>query len=263
MDLSFYELVSYFFVYGFLGWCTEVCFQALSKGKLVNRGFLNGPICPIYGVGVVLVVWILEPLAPHGTILFFGSIVLCSLLEWITGFLLEKLFHQKWWDYSNEPFNIGGYICLRFSIMWGFACVFAVYLLHPTIVWLLSLIPHTAGILILSVLGACFVTDCLATINTMLGLNRILKHLDHSAAKLRKVSDEITESLYEGAMKARSDFEEHKEHLEKLHLEKKLSRSHKRLLKAFPGASSTKYEDAMRTLRDHMKEHKKHRRSEK
>ncbi|MEG0156126.1 MAG: putative ABC transporter permease, partial [Anaerovoracaceae bacterium] len=136
-----YSVVWYFLIYGFLGWVVEVCFHALAQGKLVNRGFLNGAICPIYGFGVVLVVWILEPVASHGILLFAGATVLCSVLEWITGFILAKAFHQRWWDYTDEPLNIGGYICLRFSLMWGLACVFVVKLIHPSIQWLLDLVP--------------------------------------------------------------------------------------------------------------------------
>ena len=216
MHLTIYQLISFFFIYGFLGWCTEVCFQALTKGKLVNRGFLNGSICPIYGVGVVLVVWLLEPLAPHGSVLFAGSVVLCSLLEWLTGFILEKLFHQKWWDYSNEPFNIGGYICLRFSLMWGFACVFVVYIVHPTTSWLVSLVPHTLGIVILCALSAAFLLDCAATVKTMIGFNKELRRIDEGAARLREISDGITESLYEGSLKAKTGAEKAREETEEL-----------------------------------------------
>lgn len=207
MSLPICQLISFFFIYGFLGWCTEVCFQALSKGKLVNRGFLNGAVCPIYGAGVVLVVWLLEPLAPHGLLLFAGAVVLCSLLEWLTGFALEKLFHQKWWDYSEEPFNICGYVCPRFSIMWGFACVFVVYIVHPTIAWLVALVPHKLLVVILWVLGAAFLLDCAATVKTMLGLNEELRRIDEGAGRLREISDDLTEKLYENSLKAKNDAE--------------------------------------------------------
>lgn len=267
MGLTFYQLIGYFFIYSFLGWCSEVSFQALSKGKLVNRGFLNGPVCPIYGVGVVLVIWILEPLAAHGLILFFGSILLCSILEWITGFVLEKLFHQKWWDYSGEPFNLGGYICLRFSIMWGLACSFIVYLVHPTIAGLTALIPHTLGVILLSILGAVFLVDCAATIKTIIGFNHELKKIDSSAAKLKKVSDELTETIYETAVRAKEETAELKARVDdekktidqhKKALAEKLTYSQRRLLKAFPGARSTRYAPAMeemkRRLENYMKE---------
>lgn len=214
MSITIDQLISFFFIYSFLGWCTEVCFQALSKGKLVNRGFLNGAVCPIYGVGVVLVVWLLEPLAACGPLLFAGAVVLCSVLEWLTGFVLEKLFHQKWWDYSGEPFNICGYICLKFSIMWGLACVFVVYMIHPTIMRLVDLMPQLPLRILLFVFGAVFILDCAATIKTMLGLNRQLRSIDEGAERLRELSDDLTEKLYEGSLKAKGEAERVKEETE-------------------------------------------------
>ena len=112
-----YQFLWIFFVYAFLGWCTEVSYAALRTGKFVNRGFLNGPVCPIYGCGVVVVLVGLTPLKGNFVLLFLGSVVLTSVLELATGFVLEKLFRQRWWDYSDKPFNLGGYICLEFSIM--------------------------------------------------------------------------------------------------------------------------------------------------
>ena len=98
-----YHLLWIFFIYAFLGWCTEVSYAALKTGRFVNRGFLNGPVCPVYGFGVVIVLWVLEPLRGNLLLLFLGSVALTSLLEWLTGFVLERLFHQRWWDYSQEP----------------------------------------------------------------------------------------------------------------------------------------------------------------
>ena len=117
------ETLWLFLIYAFLGWCTEVAFAAVTRGKFVNRGMANGPICPIYGFGVLAVLFCLQPFRGNFFLLFLGSVVVTSLLELVTGWALEKFFHDKWWDYSNEPFNIKGYICLRFSILWGWpAC---------------------------------------------------------------------------------------------------------------------------------------------
>ena len=108
-----YRYLWSFFAYAFLGWCMEVSFAALTSGRFVNRGFLNGPVCPIYGCGAVIVLFCLEPLKDHLFWLFVGSVILTSALEWLTGFVLEKIFHERWWDYSDMPFNLGGYICPR------------------------------------------------------------------------------------------------------------------------------------------------------
>ena len=102
-----YFITLYFFVYGFLGWCTEVAFAAWKEHRFVNRGFLNGPICPIYGFGVTMVVRFLSPYKANLVLLYITSVILVTALEWLTGFILEKLFHNKWWDYSKMPLNIG------------------------------------------------------------------------------------------------------------------------------------------------------------
>ena len=117
MPQNFYELVWIFIIYAFIGWCTEVSYAALDRGIFVNRGFLNGPYCPIYGCGVLIVVVLLTPLKKNLLILYLGSFLLTSVLEFITGFVMEKVFHNKWWDYSDKPFNIMGYVCLKFSIL--------------------------------------------------------------------------------------------------------------------------------------------------
>lgn len=190
-----YLMLWIFFAYAFLGWCTEVSFAALVSGKFVNRGFLNGPVCPIYGFGVVIVLAFLEPLRHNLLLLFLGSALLTSALEWVTGFALEKIFHQRWWDYSNEPFNLGGYICLRFSIAWGLACLFVVKILHPSILLAIRLIPKPVGIALLVILSLIMAVDLVATVRTIAKINRSLGQIDELAAKIKSASNEFGENL--------------------------------------------------------------------
>lgn len=197
-----YQFLWIFFIYAFLGWCTEVSYAALVTGKFVNRGFLNGPVCPVYGFGVVIVLAGLTPLQDSLPLLFLGSVVLTSALEWLTGFVLEKLFHQRWWDYSDQPFNLSGYICLRFSIAWGFACLFVVKLLHPTVLLLIRLIPRTLGVVLLAGLGAVMAVDLAATVSTIVKLNRRLEQIDELAAKIKEASNEFGENLAEKVLDA-------------------------------------------------------------
>lgn len=207
-----------FFVYAFLGWCTEVSYAALVTGDFVNRGFLNGPVCPIYGFGVVIVLACLTPLEDDLLLLFAGSVVLTSILEWLTGFVLEKLFHQRWWDYSDQPFNLGGYICLRFSIAWGLACMFVVKLLHPTILGLIALIPHLIGVIALAALGAVMAVDLAATVAAIIRLDRRLARIDELAARIREASNEFGEDLAERVLNAAERGADWKEELEELSL---------------------------------------------
>ena len=186
-------------------------YAALVSGRFVNRGFLNGPWCPVYGFGVVIVLAGLEPLRSNLLLLFLGSVALTSALEWLTGFVLEKLFHQRWWDYSDQPFNLGGYICLRFSIAWGLACLFVVEILHPTVVFLIRLIPHEVGLVILVMLCVGMCVDLTATVSTITKMNRQLSQVDELAARIRTMSNQLGEQLADRVLDAAqrgSDFGE-------------------------------------------------------
>ena len=113
------QLLLYFFLYAFLGWCAEVAFAAVTTRQLVNRGFLNGPQCPIYGFGMVALLVVLGPWRQNLPAVFFGSMVLATLVELVGGWLLYRLFHTRWWDYTDQRWNLGGYICPKFSLLWG------------------------------------------------------------------------------------------------------------------------------------------------
>ena len=118
---SLYHVLAFFLIYSCTGWCLEVIFAAATTGQLVNRGFLNGPVCPIYGFGMVIVLFTLTPLQDSVLLLYIGGVILPSALELVGGWALYKLYHTRWWDYSDFPFNIGGYICLEFSLLWAWA----------------------------------------------------------------------------------------------------------------------------------------------
>ena len=136
MVIDYYALASYFIIYSFVGWLVEVIFQAVTKGKIVNRGFLNGPVCPIYGFGMVAVLLFFNHInvgnlqEASGLFLFVIGAVFSTVIELFGGWVLDKLFHTKWWDYSKEKFNLHGYICLRFSIIWGIGVVFIMHVIH-------------------------------------------------------------------------------------------------------------------------------------
>lgn len=216
MPQNFYELVWIFIIYAFIGWCTEVSYAALDRGIFVNRGFLNGPYCPIYGCGVVIVVAALTPLKDNLLILFAGSFLLTSILEYITGFILEKVFHNKWWDYSNKPFNLHGYVCLKFSIYWGLACTFIMDVIHPIIYKGITMIPHILGVVLLCIIMSAFAVDCGVTVTTILKFNKRLKVMDEMAAKIHKLSNEIGENIYENVTTAVEKSEEFQETHEEL-----------------------------------------------
>lgn len=262
----FYQVLMFFFIYGFIGWCLEVCYNAVDQGVWSNRGFLNGAICPIYGIGVVVVLYILEPISHFGPLLFVGGVVLCSVIELVTGYVMEKIFHQRWWDYSNEKFNIKGYICLKFSLYWGVGVVFVVKLVHPSIQGFVEWIPYEAGVVALIIALIVLAVDMADTFRTIVGINRELETIHEAASAIRKVSDGLSERLFEGTIRAveekeeaelqlalgRAELESKAEELRDLaeEMARKLRRGQSRMLRALPNMRSTRYEEDMLAVRE-------------
>ncbi|MDO5398737.1 MAG: putative ABC transporter permease [bacterium] len=187
-----------FYLYGFFGWILEVAFFGVTERRFVNRGFLNGPICPIYGVGGTIVVLCLTPLKGNFILLFIGSVLITSILELLTGYVLEKIYHIRWWDYSDKKFNIGGYICLRFSLYWGIACTALMYFIHPLlydiVIWKLSDTVKLAAIIPLS---AVLIADITATVNTLRHLNLRIEKINSIGRRMHELSDNIGKLVYE------------------------------------------------------------------
>ena len=206
-----YYLFQCFFIYAFLGWCTEVAFAAFKQHRFVNRGFLNGPICPVYGFGVVAVIHFLTPLRSNLILLYLGSTVLVTAIEWLTGFILEKVFHNKWWDYSNMPLNLNGYVCLLFSLIWGVFCVFIVDVFHPMIDKLLSHIPFLVGIILICIFVIAGLADLCVTASGILKLNKRLAKMQAIADELHQISDKLGESIYKSTITAIEKQEELKD----------------------------------------------------
>lgn len=212
-SMSIYFILLYFFVYGFLGWCTEVGFAAFKTHHFVNRGFLNGPICPIYGVGVTAVITILTPYKSDIIVLYILSVVLVTVLEGVTGWAMDKIFHNKWWDYSDMPLNIGGYVCLLFSIVWGFACLFIIYFIQPLVHDLLAFIPTIVGIILIIILGITLIADLYVTASTIFKFNRRLAAMEKIAAEMHEISEQIGQEIFEKTIRAMDRQEASKEKL--------------------------------------------------
>ena len=273
--MSIYYSILYFFVYGFLGWCTEVIFAAFKQHRFVNRGFLNGPICPIYGVGVTLVIACLEAFQSNLLLLYISSVILVTVLEGVTGWAMDKLFHNKWWDYSKLPFNIGGYVCLLFSLIWGVACVFIVYFVHPLIHQVLSLIPHTAGIALIAILGIALLSDIIVTTSAIVKFNQYLERLKHITDELHAISNQIGSELYQNVMHVLDMQESSRQKLDDVKLEvseeirmqivelktraqnlgEKVLKPARRLLKAFPKLESRNYKAQLELFRQKLEQH--------
>ncbi len=205
---TLYQLAWYFLMYSFIGWCVEVIFCAVTLGKVINRGFLNGPVCPIYGVGMLAVLILLRFAGEMQTgsvsipVLFFGGALLATLVELVGGIVLNRLFHARWWDYSDKPFNIGGYVCLEFTIFWGLGAVGVVRVVHPLVARATASasIPASIGWPILAVCYTIYFIDFIVTVGTVIGLNRDLEQLDSVSKALRSLSDNLSDNLGGGAL---------------------------------------------------------------
>lgn len=185
-----------FFIYAITGWVLEVVYYGYDEGRFINRGFLNGPLCPVYGIGFYGVVILLRPLAYNFFLLFFGSAFICTFVEFWAGFILYKIFEMRWWDYRNEKYNFMGFICPKFSMYWGIACSFGIYVLHPTVLWALHHTYDTAKIVILSILTAALICDLIATVTTIFGVKKRLGILSGISGEMKVISDKVGGSIY-------------------------------------------------------------------
>lgn len=266
MPENIYQAVWIFLIYAFLGWCAEVAFAAVHKGIFINRGFLNGPVCPIYGVGMLVVVTLLWGLRSNLILLFLGSAGLTTVLEYATGWILEKFFHDKWWDYSDKPFNVKGYICLEFTILWGLAAAFIVGAVHPFVFILIKKTPFVLGVILMAVFLAAFVTDLVITVTALAKLPKKLNAMLEAEKALKAISDKIGENISETAInaKAKGDelVEENRPKIEELKAEYEQKAAeykrqfesrgfvHKRIFKAFPNLKSGRYKAVFERFAD-------------
>lgn len=201
MMFSIQQMFWLLLIYSFLGWCAEVSFQAIAHGKIVNRGFLNGPICPIYGVGMVGVLLLLQPVADNIIWLFMGGMFFATSVELIGGAVLDCAFHMRWWDYSKEPYNFRGYICLRFSVIWGLAVVGAVRIIHPPIMWLVNLVPERAGLVFTIIAAVILATDLAVTLRSVIGLRKDMGSMARIVDNLQYMSDNLTVIVSSSALR--------------------------------------------------------------
>ena len=157
--IDFYHLMNWLIIYSFFGWVWETCYVSVKSGKFVNRGFINGPLCTIYGFGAVSVYVILRPFSDNLLYLYLGGVVVATALEYVTAVLMESIFHTSWWDYSDNKFNFQGRICLGASLGWGAFTVILFKVLHPLVESIVILYPVYVGEIGICVIGVGGVVD--------------------------------------------------------------------------------------------------------
>lgn len=235
-----------FLIYSFLGWCVEVIYGTVTTGKFINRGFLGGPVCPIYGLGMLIILTITDPYQDNAGLLFLVSMLLASLLELVIGAVLHRLFNQRWWNYSQNPLNIGGYICLKFSLIWGLGCVLVVKTIHPLIEGLINnMTVNSVWLVVLIVALMILLIDIIATVNRMLKIRQKLLLVDDIDQQIKQLSNKIGVRLHLASKKTMNELERRLQ--ERDQLLNWLTRQASRLAKSFPDSNLAKTLTKMNT----------------
>lgn len=252
LDYTVLDYIFYFFFYSFIGWFFESCYCSIRPKKWVNRGFLRGPICPIYGTGgLVMMVCLLplrhitENLYLNELFIFIAGAVLCDIVEFMTSYIMEKLFNARWWDYSNKKFNIQGRICLTHTFYWGTCSCLFVFILEPIMnLYIVGQVSESSRNILTYIFLTVFAFDLLDTVIHALGIRSI-------SSTFMKLSEEISEFAIQvySTVGGKSDdeseamkkelnekFDELRSNYDKFKSDLKAikSKSKKRLFKAFP-----------------------------
>ena len=184
----------YFMIYAFLGWVCETIYCSLIERHFVERGFLRGPLCPIYGAGSLAVLWLLSPFGENIPLIFLLGAIVASSLEYITSFLMEKIFHMRWWDYSKHRFNLNGRVCMLNSVLFGILCVVLITIIHPLTTRLILLIPTTVSLIVTIALFIAFSVDTVVSVIATLRLKETLEKLKEAEEQLRqKIEDDLNQ----------------------------------------------------------------------
>lgn len=203
-----------FISYAFLGWCMEVTCKFIQHKKFINRGFLIGPYCPIYGWGALAITILLKRYMEDPLVLFVMSTLICSIIEYLTSYFMEKKYHARWWDYSNKKFNINGRICLETLIPFGILGVAIMYGTNPILFKLYNQIPQLVINILTVILFIGFIVDNIISSN-------IISSINVEGNKLIKDNtEEITEKIKQ--------------------VLRQKSWLHRRLINAYPGLKDIK-----------------------
>ncbi|MFV0484680.1 MAG: putative ABC transporter permease [Candidatus Saccharimonadales bacterium] len=225
-QLSIYFLC--FLLYSIIGWIAETIVCSIEEKKFVNRGFLNGPYCPIYGVGAISMVLILGSIQ-NIVVLFLISIILTSALEYFTSWIMEKLFNARWWDYSHRFLNINGRICIANSLIFGVLSVVVIKIIQPTLMSFFSIIPDPQLVTLAVIILVAFLVDSAFTIWNVAKLK----------TKLEAISTQLNKSI-----------------------EQALTRNQRRVIKAFPKLTFPKYSSALQDIRNRIEQASKERKKQ-
>ncbi len=256
---QFLNIVFYFIIYSFLGWIIESVFKTLCERKLVNSGFLHGPFCPIYGIGALIMYFCLKNFSGNAFIVFCLGFVVLSIWEYVVGAFLEKVFNTKYWDYSNNKYNLQGRVCLTNSVFWGILGIIFIYFVHPFVEEKLSIINNDI---------ICYISIAIVIyliIDTTISITKVLQ-IDSNLSKIEDLNIKIKNKLEEIKLKGKNigignTTDAAKDMLNKLNKKKnrinrRLYKTAYRLKKAFPSIQSESFNKILE-LKNELKRKKK------
>lgn len=186
-----------FYIYCFLGWMFESCVVSVQQKRPVNRGFLRGPMLPIYGFGAGIMLHVSLPLEGHPVRIFLAGMVAATAFEYVVGVAMEAIFKVKYWDYSEHRFQFQGRICLQSSLAWGALSVLLVYALHPPVEYLVKQFTMLPLLFTTIVLSVYFVTDVVASVKTALDFAKLLEELDQKRADIMAMRDQFAAAAWQ------------------------------------------------------------------
>lgn len=229
----------WFVLYSVLGWLYESLFCSVTHKKLINRGFLNGPYCPIYGSGAVLMIVVLGKVSNAPALFMSGAVLACTL-EYITSYVMEKLFYARWWDYSNTKFNLNGRVCLAGAVVFGAFAVVLIKFIHPFISHMTSFLPPSGVYVTASVLAVIIIADTVVTVVGITGMNEKLLEISGYIEKKRKEAEIVLSG---------ERFAAAREHIHS-YMKEKLNYQQLRMIKSFPRLKSVKHEKALEDIKE-------------
>lgn len=265
------QWVLFFFIYSFIGWVWECCFVSVRKRRWVNRGFMYGPMLPIYGFGALAVLISTIRVRDSIPLIFLFGMVGATLLEYVTGAVMERLFNVKYWDYSNQKFNLNGYICLTSSLGWGLFSVLLVKFVHVPIEGAVLKIPTIIAEGIAFVLTVAAAVDVTQSFNDAMDLKRILAQLEESKKQIRKIQEKLkvaSEEFVEDYRQRAGEFvEDYRRRVEE-HVEdyrgraEEMAEDHKKLAEEHMDSYRQRAEEMVEGYKEEIKVQKKKRREQ-
>lgn len=247
------QWVLLFFFYCFCGWVWESCYVSLCQRHWVNRGFLRGPLLPIYGSGAIIILFVTLPVAGNLWLVWLFGMLAATALEYVTGVAMEALFKVRYWDYSKQKFNLNGHICLSSSIAWGFFSILLVRFIHPPIGRLLADVPAWLVDPLALVLTAVFTVDVVQSVQAALDLREVLSKLTEENEELRRLAKraEVAAAFAEDDLRRFREKTELEKRLLQSRVETELEDSLRRRTEVKLDILDT-ISDALETCRDHL-----------